>query len=54
MIKLLRKGGIKTYYEKGEPRLLLIAADVETATTGVFDTYNYNNNVWMTIIILSQ
>jgi NTE family protein len=42
--KTSRKGGIKTYYEKGEPRLLLIAADVETATTGVFDSYNYNNN----------
>lgn len=43
--KTSKEGGIKTNYEKGEPRLLLIAADVETATTEVFDSYNYNNNV---------
>jgi NTE family protein len=42
--KTSKNGGIKTYYEKGEPRLLLIAADVETATTEVFDSYNYKNN----------
>jgi hypothetical protein len=42
--KTSKNGGIKEYYEKGEPRLLLIAADVETATTEVFDSYNCNNN----------
>ena len=38
--KTTKKGGIRTYYEKGEPRLLLIAAEIETAKTGVFDSYN--------------
>jgi len=42
--KTSRKGGIRTYYEKGEPRLILIAVDVETAQTGVFDSYSYNDN----------
>ena len=45
--KIAKKGGIRTSYEQGEPRLLLIAADVETAKTAVFDSYDdeiINNN----------
>ncbi len=38
--KTTKEGGIRTYYEKGEPRLLLIAAEIETAKTAVFDSYN--------------
>lgn len=38
--KISNKGGIKTSFEQGEPRLLLIAADVETAQTAVFDSYD--------------
>ena len=45
--KIAKKGGIRTSYEQREPRLLLIAADVETAKTAVFDSYDdeiINNN----------
>ena len=38
--KTTKEGGIRTYYEKGEPRLLLVAAEIETGKTAVFDSYN--------------